>query len=190
MQKMKVYGSVEHQREAMAIELIRRGARSIILSTTTRLTTRRLQTLSAKIGETTVSTRGPLPQISEVFVSDAERVSVRIYAPVYCGFAADPRAGIDVYAMIKAHDFCKDTIGLPIHIDYCWYMSRDIRNGHIFRKKCACSQFFFVCGGATTERCKLCQDKGEPCPNPREQFPREQFPRGSAAPNSRQGASS
>ncbi|MTJ93917.1 MAG: hypothetical protein F8N36_13825 [Desulfovibrio sp.] len=167
MQTLRIYGSVDHQREAIAIELLRRNARAHVLKSSTQLSARRLQGIAEKIGVPWGgSTRGPLPQVSQVYPSDAERLNVRTFAPVYIGYAASPRASIDVLALISAHDFCRDQLGISIHIDHCWSMARDIRNGHIFRKQCSCGEYFFVCGATTREKCQICRGDGKPSPDP------------------------
>ncbi len=173
---LRVYGSMDHEREAIAIELLRRNARAHVLKFSTKLSARKLQSIAEKIGVPLGgSTRGPIPQVSQTYDTEELRLNVRMFAPVYIRYAKTPRSSIDIYAFIKAHDFCHNALGMPIHIDQCWTMARDIWNGNIHRIECKCGCTYFACHSNTQQRCPKCRVAGDgkivPNPNVLHQHP-------------------
>jgi len=157
----------EHAQLALAIELLRRGARTSIVHQETGVSRAKLRTLYREIrGRSPPS--GQLPESAAVFVTSRHRqVQVSLFARLYEAMGG-PRIyqALDIRMVMAAHTLYAEMVAGPgvapsLDINGAWMIARDLRSGAATLHPCRrCDAPFIVCQQADRlPKCPICAER-------------------------------
>lgn len=153
--------------EDLGTLLVRSGLRTAIIVAETAMTRKQITAARKKFGIRGAAESGPLPQAESLLANRPMTLEASLFMHAYLLIANQPKAGVDIKAVLAAHAHYLDCHGAirggrvdvdtMLELDRAWVLARDYRSMSLGMRSCHNCHIEFVASfNDRRQACPIC----------------------------------